>query len=53
MLEDELAQAAIDYAKEELGEEQFKNNPDAVQAISQTFVDGARWAVSKILIQSN
>lgn len=53
ILKDKIAEAAIEYAKKELGIEQFKNNPDAVQAISETFKDGAEWAVNQLQQLSN
>lgn len=39
----QLIEAAAAHALEELGEEQFKINKDAVRAIEQDFIAGARW----------
>ena len=39
-----LNQAAKEYAKYQLGVDQFKNNKDAVKAISEDFKAGVSWA---------
>lgn len=42
-----------EYAKEELGKEQFCNNPDAVESITDNFKAGADFVLENILALPN
>lgn len=35
-----IKQKSLDYAREVLGDEQFENNPDAVEAVAEDFANG-------------
>jgi hypothetical protein len=39
----QIKEAAIEHAKKELGQEQFKNNKDAVNAIVWSYTEGAKY----------
>lgn len=43
-----INEAAKVYAKDQLGENQFKNNKDAVKGISDDFKAGVKWALKSI-----
>lgn len=43
-----VKEAANDYAKNQLGEDQFKKNKDAVKAISEDFKAGVEWAKKEL-----
>lgn len=47
MTQKEIDKAAKDFAKEELGEEQYKENKDAAEAIADIFKEGVKWALNK------
>ena len=49
--EKQINEAAKAHAKGELGENQFKSNPDAVKSITGDFKSGIKW-YKKIQIQN-
>ena len=46
-----LAEAANKYALEELGEQQYGKNKNAVLAITSTFIDGAKFIIEDMLLK--
>jgi hypothetical protein len=45
--------ASKEYAKEELGEEPFADNPDAVESITDNFKAGAKFVIDNIMALQN
>lgn len=43
-----INEAAKAHAKDQLGEDQFKKNKDAVKAISEDFKAGVEWAKKEL-----
>lgn len=52
MIREKITKAAKLFAMNELGDDQFKSNTDAVQAISESFSQGSAYIIQLILLKA-